>query len=115
MFNNAAQTLAEVTQLLTPRTWAQGAEAKDAQGTGVHPDSSFAQSYSLTGAVYRVSKFDGTPESRRRYEAAVKLLLTTFQELHPKEHWLKWHDAPERTFADIAELLTKTQQKIAKD
>jgi hypothetical protein len=79
--------------------WCQNAEAKDRQGNPVHPSSTLAKSFSVTGAIYRASKFDGSPESRKKYELAVKTVL-----LKTKEPWLKWHDSPDRTLEDIVRL-----------
>jgi CBS-domain-containing membrane protein len=90
------ERLTEARAVLAQRGWSQGSEARDAHGAPCHPGWLGARSWSVTGAIYRASGFDGTPEKRRRYEqAASRLTHTVAQPI------TRWNDAGGRTRADV--------------
>lgn len=75
------------------RGWCQRAEARDGDGRPAHPDSPQARSWSLTGAIYAASRFDGSPERRVVHETAVAMLAEVLG-AGPAA----WNDTPGRTW-----------------
>jgi hypothetical protein len=96
------QILAGARAWLAARGWCQGAEARDASGRPVHPQSDRAVAWSASGAIYRASGFDGTPEVRQRYERAVWRLAQSVS-AHPS----KWNDTPGRDKPDVLAALDR--------
>ena len=96
------QILAGARALLEAGGWCQGAEARDGSGRPVHPQSDRAVAWSASGAIYRASGFDGTPEVRQQYERAVWRLAETVG-AHPS----KWNDTPGRDRQDVLAALDR--------
>jgi hypothetical protein len=82
--------------LLETRPWCQGAEARDLQGRPAHPAAMGARAWSVSGAVYRATGFDGTPERRTLYQRA----LTRLAEVVGTP-LLAWNDAPDRRVSEV--------------
>ena len=80
--------------------WCQGAEARDEQGHPAHPLAATARTFSMTGALYRASGFDGTPERRQIYQAAVSSVAAGLD--LPIS---KWNDSPGRRLDQVLEAI----------
>jgi hypothetical protein len=90
------EILARARVLIDAGGWCQRAEARDSTNRPAHPAGPSATSWSLTGAIYAAARFDGTPERRSRYEAAV---AWTAQVLGSPPG--AWNDADGRTREDV--------------
>jgi hypothetical protein len=89
---NALAVLLSARRLLAHTAFCQHAEAKDAVGRPVHPLSPDAQAFSASGAVYRASAFDGSPERRQLLERACAWLAEAVG-----APLLRWNDQTGRT------------------
>lgn len=89
---NACAVLQSARQLLAQTAFCQHAEAKDAAQRPVHPLSQNAHAFSASGALYRASAFDGSPERRQLLQQA-----TTWLAEAVGAPLLRWNDQVGRT------------------
>lgn len=88
----------KVKELLSDSSkWIQGANARDRNGRKIAPESPYAICWCLFGAIVRCYAY--CPDQCIK---VANHILVEYQMLLPK-----WNDAPERTFADIKELVER--------
>jgi hypothetical protein len=105
-----ARALLSSAAALIDRDWSQGADARDAAGCPTEPWSADARSWSLLGAlvssVETASAATGETLAIRDLAEACALLATILDVASLAE----WNDDPERTKADVAEVLRRALQ-----
>jgi hypothetical protein len=104
---DAPDVLRAARDLLADAGWCQHAEARDARGHPVYPMAAEACAFSASGAIYRASTFDGTPERRQLYERAVALLGE-----EAKTAPTAWNDSAGRTRTDVVTAFDRALARI---
>ena len=88
---HSARLRAARTLIATPETWTRGAYARDAHRLAVAASSPSATCFCGMGALMRAAGRD-TPRIT---------LTATYLRGSSGELWIPWHDAPERTPAEV--------------
>jgi hypothetical protein len=92
---NALEGLLRMRELLaTPDRWTQGVLAKDANGAPVSCDSDRASCWCFVGASFGA-------------KIAPLEVAYLAEAMSPYAHWATWNDAPERTHADVLDLIDR--------
>jgi hypothetical protein len=97
--------------LLTCKTWTQGALAKDALGKLVSPTSPNAVCWSAEGAILR-SSIESMGLAILTIIEVEFVLHSRFPELN-KVRLSEWNDYPQRTVSEIKEVFSETAERLA--
>lgn len=102
----------ELAAELVERGWCQGTSARDASGAGVIWDSRKAVAWCAEGAIAAAVGFEEgrrlrlpSAWDRAEFSACQTLLALELRARGVKTGPQKWNDAPERTAAEVAEVL----------
>ena len=94
--------------LMHPANWAQHAEARDAKGNEVSPHSPAATSFSLLGALIKVTPHD--VYSKRTMEVR-NILLDYLEDVLGHRSLSYFNDDPDRKRTDVLNIIAKAKEK----